>query len=171
MSGIFAEARTRGGAPGRAPGGAARGWLRAGLAGLAVTQAVIGAWASISPRGFFEDFPLPGHPWVALLPPYNEHMVLDFGGLNLGFGLMLAVAAVTLDRLLVRTVLGGYLVFAVPHLAFHLGHLGHFAPVDAVGQAVTLALCVVTPLVLLFLSGRVANNKKTGLFFRHGTEG
>ncbi|MEV4188761.1 sigma factor-like helix-turn-helix DNA-binding protein, partial [Streptosporangium canum] len=40
----------------------------------------------------------------------------DGGGLNLGFGLMFAVAAVTLDRLLIRTVSAGYLAFAVPHV-------------------------------------------------------
>ncbi|MFI6802501.1 hypothetical protein [Streptosporangium canum] len=53
---------------------------------------------------------------MAMLPPYNEHVLLDYGGLNLGFGLMFAVVAVTLDRLLIRTVSAGYLAFAVPHV-------------------------------------------------------
>jgi hypothetical protein len=127
-------------------------WSRVLLAVLAVTEAVVGGWALLVPRGFYDGFPLPGHPWVALLPPYNEHLLRDFGGLNLGFGLMLAVAAVTLDRLLIRTVLAGYLLYSVPHLTFHLGHLGHFDMVDAVGQVVVLALCVLAPAILLFLT-------------------
>ncbi|GAA3440985.1 hypothetical protein [Planomonospora venezuelensis] len=163
--------------PGRAAESAARGpgsrraaaWFRAGLAYLAVAELAVGAWALASPSGFYEDFPLPGRRWVATLPPYNEHLLLDFGGLNLGFGMMLAVAAVTPERLLVRTVLAGYLAYAVPHLAFHLGHLRHFAMVDVVGQVVTLSIAVVVPLALL--SWDLAKNRKTGLFLRHGSEG
>ncbi|GII00479.1 hypothetical protein Pta02_24870 [Planobispora takensis] len=137
----------RGRATGWGPPPGVSRWFRAGLVYLALTQLVIGAWALVSPAGFYEGFPLPGRRWVD--PPYNEHLLLDFGGLNLGFGVMLAVAAVTLDRLLVRTLLVGFLVFAVPHLAFHLGHLGHFPPVDAAGQAVTLSLAVLIPVALL----------------------
>ncbi|MEV4250220.1 hypothetical protein AB0J63_43305 [Streptosporangium canum] len=111
------------------------------------------------PRGFYEGFPLPGHPWVAMLPPYNEHVLMDYGGLNLGFGLMFAVAAVTLDRLLVRTVSAGYLAFAVPHVLFYLSHLEHLTMVDAIGQVVTLAFGVLVALLVLPLSGRVANNR------------
>ncbi|MBG0830581.1 hypothetical protein HS041_22725 [Planomonospora sp. ID67723] len=143
-------------------------WFRAGLIYLAVTELVVGAWALISPAGFYEGFPFPGRRWVAMLPPYNEHLLLDFGGLNLGFGMMLAVAAVAPERLLVRTVLAGYLAFATPHLAFHLGHLGHFAAVDAIGQAVTLSLAVALPLALL--TWDLAKNKKTGLLLTHGSE-
>ncbi|GGS67314.1 hypothetical protein GCM10010156_27820 [Planobispora rosea] len=130
-------------------------WFRAGLVGLAVIQLVVGTWALVSPTGFYEGFPLPGRRWVALLPPYNEHMLLDFGGLNLGMGVMLAVAGRRPERLLVRTVLAGYLAYAVPHLAFHLGHLGHFPTVDVIGQVVTLSLVVVLPAVMLAWSGRV----------------
>jgi len=48
-----------------------RGVPRVGLAFLALVSAVTGAWALGAPASFFATFPAPGHPWVALLPPYK----------------------------------------------------------------------------------------------------
>jgi hypothetical protein len=64
------------------------------------------------------------------------------------------VAAVTLDRRLVATALVAYLVFALPHLAFHLQHLEPFGTVDAVAQVVTLVAAALVPLPLLALRYR-----------------
>lgn len=125
-------------------------WLRLGLGYLAASEIFVGLWQLVLPRSFYDGFPLPGHPWVSMLPAFNEHLMRDVGGLNLGVGVMLAVAAVRLDRLLARTVLLGYLLFAMPHLLFHLGHLDHFAMVDVVGQVVTLTLGAVLPIILLY---------------------
>lgn len=127
---------------------------RLGLGYLAVTEIVVGLWQLLLPRSFYDDFPLPGHPWVAMLPSYNEHLLRDLGGLNTGMGVMLMIAAVTLDRLLTRTVLLGYLLYSATHLAFHLGHLSHFTVFDSVGQVVTLTLGAVLPILLLCASGR-----------------
>ncbi|RKT55472.1 hypothetical protein [Saccharothrix australiensis] len=124
-------------------------FFRVGLLFLTATQLVVGGWALLSPRGFYDGFPAPGHHWVAMFPPYNEHLVRDFGSLNLAIGVGLAYALVTLDRLLVRVVLIGYLLFAVPHMWFHLLHLDHMPVVDQVGNVVTLGLAVLVPLVLL----------------------
>jgi nucleoside-diphosphate-sugar epimerase len=79
---------------------------------------------------------------VALLPAYNEHLVRDFGGMNLAMAVVFGVAAVTLDRRLAATALVAYLVFAVPHLAFHAGATGalgrHLVPaLVAAGHQVT----------------------------------
>ncbi|MBO0684013.1 MAG: hypothetical protein J2P45_12705 [Candidatus Dormibacteraeota bacterium] len=92
----------------------ARGWFRAGLFLLALTNGVTGAWAAVASRSFFDNFPLPGHPWVALLPPYNGHLAFDVGVLFLASAATLAVAAVALEPLLVRTALVSYVVFALP---------------------------------------------------------
>src|SRR5690242_14460694 len=94
--------------------------LRGGLLfGLAV-QLVTGVWPLLWPVGFYENFPLPGHPWQAFHPAYNEHLVRDFGALNLVLAMLFAVAAYTMNVLMIRTALVGYLIFAVPHLIFHL---------------------------------------------------
>ncbi len=62
---------------------------------------------------------------------------------------MPAVVAVRLGPVLRRTVVAGYLVYALPHLVFHLGRLHGFTALDAAGQAVTLALGVVVGVAVL----------------------
>ncbi|SHG76873.1 hypothetical protein [Streptoalloteichus hindustanus] len=131
-------------------------FLRIGLWFLAATQAGVGGWALLAPQGFYDGFPAPGHHWVAMFPPFNEHLVRDFGALNLGFAVALAFAAVTADRLLVQAVLAAYLTFSVPHMVFHLGHLDHMPVVDQVGNVVTLALAVVLPVALIVVVRRRA---------------
>ena len=53
------------------------------LALLAITSVQLGLWATFAPRSFYEDFPGGGRNWVAVDGPYNEHLVRDFGALNL----------------------------------------------------------------------------------------
>jgi uncharacterized membrane protein YphA (DoxX/SURF4 family) len=114
--------------------------LRVGLAVLAANQAIVGLWALAAPRAFYEGFPAPGHPWVALLPPYNEHLVRDVGALNLALATVLVGAAVTLDLTTVRVALLALAVFAVPHTVFHAGHLKGYPSADAVAQTVGFVL-------------------------------
>jgi uncharacterized protein YbjT (DUF2867 family) len=78
----------------------------------------------------------------------------EFGGMNLAMAVVFGVAAVTLDRRLATTALVAYLVFALPHLIFHLGHLEPFGAVDAVAQVVTLVVAALLPLPLLALFHR-----------------
>lgn len=129
-------------------------WLRVGLILYLAVTALVGMWAALWPRSFYDDFPWPGHPWVALLGAYNEHLVRDFGAMNLALAAVFGVAAVTLDRRLAATVLVAYLVFALPHLVFHLQHLEPFGTFDAVAQVVTLVVAAVLPLPLLALLHR-----------------
>jgi hypothetical protein len=126
--------------------------LRIGLLILAVTQAMVGVWALPAPRAFYDGFPLPGHPWVALLPPYNEHLVRDVGALNLAVYVVLVAAAVAPHRLLVTVALVCQLVYTVPHAVFHVTHLDGFPAADAVAQTAGFAVQVVLPLALLALA-------------------
>ncbi|MEJ2867053.1 hypothetical protein WCD74_04705 [Actinomycetospora sp. OC33-EN08] len=104
------------------------------LAVLAALQGVIGVWALLAPQGFYDRFPYGGTPWVALLPPYNEHLVRDHGAGTLALGVVLAFAAWWPGRRLVIAAVVSFLVFAVPHAVFHTLHLEHFPVLDAVGQ-------------------------------------
>ncbi len=106
--------------------------LRIGLAVLAFPSVVIGIWAGLMPRSFYDDFPGLGRIWVAPVGPYSEHLVRDVGELNLALALVTIVAAVTLASLLVRAVLAGWLVYSVPHLVYHLRHLQPFGTDDQV---------------------------------------
>ncbi len=134
-------------------------FLRIGLWFLAAVQASVGGWALLAPQGFYDGFPAPGHHWVAMFPPFNEHLLRDFGSLNLALAVALAFAATDLP--LARAVLVSYLVFAVPHLVFHLGHLDHMPVVDRVGNVVSLAFAAVLPIALLVVDARRRVDKRT----------
>ena len=100
--------------------------VRVGLAVLAATQVIIGGWALVAPAGFYGGFPSAGHAWVALLPPYNEHLVRDVGALSLALAVILVGAAIWPQRLLVRLAILAFAVYAVPHTIFHALHLEGF---------------------------------------------
>jgi hypothetical protein len=81
----------------------ARATGRAMLALAALVSVQLGLWAAPAPRSFYDDFPGGGRSWVSADGPYNEHLVRDFGSLNLAIAVVLAVAAWTTLPTLVRT--------------------------------------------------------------------
>ncbi|HEY6145448.1 MAG TPA: hypothetical protein VIV13_04185 [Solirubrobacterales bacterium] len=127
--------------------------IRASLALLFATALLIGLTALALPRTFYEDFPFLTH-WVNLLPPYNEHLVTDVGGLYLGFAVLFAWAAVTLERTLSRAVCAAWLLVAGLHLIFHASHLDGFGTADAVGEIAALALLLIPPALVLWATAR-----------------
>jgi hypothetical protein len=129
-----------------------RRWLRGGIAVMAVTPALVGIWASVSPRGFYDGFPGAGHHWVAAVGPYDEHLVRDVGALYVGGLVLLALAWAWLDKRLVQATLISYAVAALPHLIYHVTALDGFSAGDAVAEIGGLALNVVLPLGLLFVT-------------------
>ena len=124
-------------------------WLRGGLLLLASAPLVVGVWALLVPRSFYDDFPLPGREWVSTLGPYNEHLVRDVGALNLAVGVLLTTAAILLERRLVRASLVAWLVYATPHFLFHLSQVHHFSPFDNVANMIVLGIAVLLPALLL----------------------
>jgi hypothetical protein len=123
--------------------------LRAGVWFLTFVEAVVGLVATLAPRAFYEYV-----PWVNLMPPFSEHLMHDYGAMNLALALVFVVAAVTMERRLVRVALGAYLLFAVPHLIFHVVHLENFTTAAAVAQTTLLAVAVLLPIALLLLTRR-----------------
>jgi hypothetical protein len=126
--------------------------LRGGIAVLAVTPALVGLWATISPRGFFDDFPGAGRHWVSAVSTYDEHLVRDVGALYLGSLVLLALAWLWLERRLVQAALASYAVAALPHLVYHLTALDNLSTGDAIAQIAGLALNAVLPLWLLWVA-------------------
>ncbi len=129
-------------------GPAGRNGLRIGLLFLAVASISSGLWAFLVPQSFYEDFPLPGWDWVSTLGPYNEHLVSDYGAMNLAMGVLLVAAAVLLERRLLLVSFAAWLAYAVPHFVFHLGQVHHFSPFDNLMQLGALGFVVLLPLVL-----------------------
>ncbi len=131
-----------------APLGAPRAATRLVLGILAAVQATDGLYALLAPRSFYDDFPA-GRGWVEALPAYSEHLVRDVGALFLATAVVLAAAAIWLERRLVLVALVSFLVFSVPHTIYHLFNLEGISTGDAIAEAVLLVLTVLAPLALL----------------------
>jgi hypothetical protein len=125
---------------------------RASLAVLCGYCVFIGAIAAFAPRVFYDDFPFVAH-WVSLLPPYNQHLVTDVGGLYLGFAVLFGWAARALERTLARAASAAFLLVVVLHLVFHVTHLDNFGTADAVAEVTGLALLLVPPLAVVWAVG------------------
>jgi hypothetical protein len=116
---------------------------------LGLTAAFVGSWALFAPHSFYTSFPLPGHHWVAALPPYNEHLTRDVGAFYLA---LFAISLWAVCRPAAETfrLLGvAWLVFSVPHLTFHAAHLSPMATSDQVGNMVALGATVLFAAPLL----------------------
>lgn len=124
------------------------------FAGLAVVGGVIGVWAEASPTNFYRNFPGFGHHWLPPMGAYNEHMLRDFGALNLGLTVAALVAVVALTRSTALAVGLAWFVYGVPHLAFHLAHTDAYSTADNVANLTSLALGVVVPAAAIWLTWR-----------------
>lgn len=89
-----------------------------GLA-IAAPQLVIGIWALVTPRGWYDDFPGFGPALAAAEPPYNAHLVTDAGAGFLATGGLLLGACLLGGAAEMRVAAIGYLLFCAPHLAYH----------------------------------------------------
>ncbi|HEU5149742.1 MAG TPA: hypothetical protein VFU19_04555 [Iamia sp.] len=110
---------------------------------------LVGLWAQAFPRSFYDDFPGAGRVWVAVDGPYNEHLVRDVGGLNLGLAFVAGFALVTGSVLVARAAGGAALLYGGPHLLYHATHLDPFATADVVGMLVSLTLAALAGLLAL----------------------
>jgi hypothetical protein len=127
--------------------------LRVTLACLAVSAAVPGLQATLSPTSFYTGFPL-GRAWVELLPPYNEHLLRDVGGFYLAFALLFAWAAYRPAHQLVVPLCLCWSVSAVLHAVYHALHLEGFGAADAVAQTASLGAVLALPLLAVVLARR-----------------
>jgi hypothetical protein len=112
----------------------------------------LGLVAVAAPHTFFDDFPFLAH-WVERLPPYNEHLVTDVGGLYLGFAVILGLAAWRLERNLVIAACAGFLTVSFLHLLFHATHLEGFGGLEGAEEIAALASLVIPPCLAIWASG------------------
>jgi len=126
-------------------------FMRVVLIGLGAVNVVDGVWALLSPRSFYDDFPAGRGGWVSALPAYNEHLLRDVGSLFIATGIVMVWAGIVLERRLTMVALVSWLVWATPHLVYHLFNLEPYDGFDRVGNVVSLALTVIPPAILLWL--------------------
>lgn len=132
---------------------------RVPLLATALIGAVVGAWAAFLPVSFYDSFPGLGRIWISVDGPFNEHLVRDVGALYLGLAAASVAATSSRTHDAGRVVGVAWAVFGLPHLVYHLGELGSFGPVDAIGNVVTLGGSLLLG-VLLMLPGRPARTRE-----------
>jgi hypothetical protein len=98
---------------------------------LAAEAAAIAVPALVAPRAFYDSFPL-GASWVAMLPPFNQHLISDGGR-----------TPAPADRPAVHR-LGDRCARAL-RLPRHT--LDGWDAADAIAQTVSLALVLALPLI------------------------
>ncbi len=138
-------------------------WVPTWLIVLAIPQTIVGLWAYISPRTWFEQFPGMDPRLVAAEPPFNEHLASEAGAGFLTTAVLLLGAA-WIGRL-AATQLGliGVTAFQGLHLIRHLLNPSDLLTTsEQVLNAGVLAFGVAAPLVLLGLLGRESDGSPDG---------
>jgi hypothetical protein len=131
-----------------------RGVIRFGLIYLAIAIGLVAAWILIAPKNFYDEFPGPSH-WVSALPPYNEHLIRDYGSAGLGQAVLAGLAAVWMQRRLVQAAAIALFVGTLPHAIYHSTTTEAYSTADNLFSLGGLYLEVLLPLLILYLaSGR-----------------
>jgi hypothetical protein len=125
--------------------------MRVLLGILTVSATTVGAWATFTPRSFYDDFPGLGQIWVAVDGPYNEHLVRDVGSLNLALAVLSLCALVTLARAAIVATGLAWLAYGLPHVIYHARHLDAFDGAEATAVLSSVASTSVVAVVVLWL--------------------
>ncbi|GAA2828468.1 hypothetical protein [Crossiella cryophila] len=96
---------------------------RLALVLTALINAVVGLWALLWPTAFHTDFPGVRTGWVAADGPFNEHLLRDFGGLNLALAVTATGALLMATTAAARWAGAAILAFNLPHALYHSLHL------------------------------------------------
>ena len=128
---------------------------RAGLIALALFSLPLGLLAVVAPRTYYNDFPGFGRHWISPDGPFNEHLMRDYGSLNLALGLFTVGAAIWLLRPMVTAAAIAWLAYGIPHVAYHSFNLKPYETGDAIGIIGGLLIAPVIAVVLLFTARRL----------------
>jgi hypothetical protein len=93
-----------------------------------------------------------GSHWVAADGVYNHHLAADVGALWLAIFVVTLAALASGSQPLVRLVSAAWLVHAVPHLLYHVGHRAVLAGGDQIAELGGLAGQIVIALFCLVAS-------------------
>jgi hypothetical protein len=128
-----------------------RGAIRFALIYMAVALGVVAVYILVAPRTFYDDFP-GWAQWVSALPPYNEHLLRDFGSAGLGLAVLAGIAAAWMDRRLVQAAAIALFAGTLPHTIYHFTTTESYSTADNIGSLGGLVLQTVLPLLILYLA-------------------
>lgn len=119
---------------------------------LGISNGITGIWALFFPQKFYSSFPGMGLHWIDITGPYNEHFIVDIGASFLAMAFLSLYAVINLNDGKVRLACLANLVFAIPHLIYHL-QMSHMfmTPVDKVLGIFPLVLGAILPALVLVL--------------------
>jgi hypothetical protein len=125
--------------------------IRFALIFMALAVGLVAAWILIAPRNFYDEFPGPSH-WVSALPPYNEHLIRDFGSAGLGLAVLAGLAAVWMERRVVQAAAIALFIGSLPHAIYHSTTTDSYSTADNILSLAGLYLEVLLPLLILYLA-------------------
>lgn len=111
-----------------------------GLVGTIVIALVVGVWAYLLPKEFYDHFPSLLGEWISQDGPFNEHLIRDHGAQYLALGAGSVAALFWRSQPLFRVLGIAWGSFGVLHFVYHVTHLGHMSTADAVAQVIVLAV-------------------------------
>jgi hypothetical protein len=126
--------------------------IRVGLIYLCVTIGLVALSILIAPRDFFDNFPAGPSAWVSALPPYNEHLIRDYGAAGLGLAVLAGLAALWMDRRLVQAAAISIFFGSLPHAIYHATTTEGHSTGDNIAIVSSLLLQSLLPLALLYLA-------------------
>ncbi len=126
--------------------------LRFALGYLTVSSGLVAAWILIAPRAFYDNFPTGPASWVSAQPPYNEHLIRDFGAAGLGLAVVALLAVVWLDRRLVQAAAVAIFAGSLPHAIYHSTTTEAQSTADNIATLGALYLQALLPLAVLYLA-------------------
>ncbi|GAB3401307.1 hypothetical protein GCM10027515_09830 [Schumannella luteola] len=112
------------------------------LIGTIAIAAVVGVWAYLLPREFYDHFPSVLGEWISQDGPFNEHLIRDHGAQYLALGAGSVAALFWRSRALYRVLGIAWGGFAILHAAYHVTHLAHMATDDRVALVTVLLVAV-----------------------------
>jgi hypothetical protein len=125
--------------------------IRVALGYLTLQVGVVAAYILIAPRTFYDDFP-GWAQWVSALPPYNEHLIRDFGAAGLGLAVVAGLAAIWLDRRLVQAAAVAIFAAGLPHAIYHSTTTEAYSTGSNIASLGALYLQTLLPLAVLYLA-------------------
>ncbi len=129
---------------------------------FAVMGLMFGLWAAFAPKHYFDNFPGGSFRWVSLDGPYNEHLMRDYGALNLALGALAVCALIWWTKPLILAVAIAEIVYALPHVIYHASHPSRIGDTtDQFGAIGGLAFGIVLAVVLIVLCAREPQDAAT----------
>ena len=135
--------------------------IRVALGYLALAVGLVAVYILVAPRSFYDDFPA-GAAWVSALPPYNEHLLRDYGATGLGLALVAVAAAVWMQQRLVQAAAIALFAGSLPHAIYHSTTTESLSTLDNLGTLGALYLQSLLALVVLYLASGARQAPPTG---------